>query len=41
MEVGIALFVVYNDCVNCFWVCTSGKDNQSEFLLRAIFDEKG
>ena len=29
VEVGLALSVVYKDCVSCFWVFTSGKFNQS------------
>ena len=29
MEVGFALSVVYKDCFSYFWMCTSGKFNQS------------
>ena len=43
MEVELAPFVAYKDCVSLFWVCTSDKFVQSgqKSLFRVIFDEKG
>ena len=28
VELELAVFVVYKDCIICFWACTSGKFNQ-------------
>ena len=43
MEVDVVLapFGVYKDCVSGFWVCACGKFNQSGLKnLRALFNEK-
>ena len=29
VELRLAPFVIYRNCVSCFWLCTSGKFNQS------------
>ena len=29
VEAGLAPFLVYKDCVSCFWVCTSGDVDRS------------
>ena len=41
VEVGIAHFGVHKDCVSGFWVCTSGKNNQSgpNELIAFNFDQ--
>ena len=42
VEVELAPFSVYKDCVSGVWVCTYCKFNQSGLkkLFRAVFDEK-